>query len=230
MNFDQTIARPFFKLFLRSKRAYNYWFGRKGDIFRTICTYSVAFALTAVATEAVKNYVGYLRPVFFQECQPDDQYETCIGGEDDVDEAELRKSFVSGHASLAFCGGTLFTMFLERTIGLSSVEIAVAKRAPPPTTAQQQMSTDGARDTQQEELEPVDSYDLQSTDTTLYWSLAYRRNPGWRRLGSILALIPMAVATWVAASRVVDNLHFPADVVGGSVLGASIALYCHPLW
>ena len=31
-------------------------------------------------------------------------------------------------------------------------------------------------------------------------------------------------------SRVVDNVHFPADIVGGALLGGSIALFCNPLW
>jgi membrane-associated phospholipid phosphatase len=47
---------------------------------------------------------------------------------------------------------------------------------------------------------------------------------------SILCLLPLALALFIASSRVVDNKHFPADVVAGSVLGFSIARYFHFLW
>lgn len=56
------------------------------------------------------------------------------------------------------------------------------------------------------------------------------KDPLQYRLISLLALIPMGVALFIAASRVTDNRHFPADVVAGSVLGASIATFVHGLW
>ena len=37
-------------------------------------------------------------------------------------------------------------------------------------------------------------------------------------------LAPAFLALWIAASRVVDNDHWPADVVGGATLGAAFAL------
>jgi membrane-associated phospholipid phosphatase len=40
----------------------------------------------------------------------------------------------------------------------------------------------------------------------------------------------MGVAVFVAASRVADNKHHPADVVGGAVLGTSVSLFVHSLW
>ena len=39
-----------------------------------------------------------------------------------------------------------------------------------------------------------------------------------------LSATPALVAAWVAATRVVDNHHFPADIVAGSVIGSSFAL------
>lgn len=42
--------------------------------------------------------------------------------------------------------------------------------------------------------------------------------------------IPLFVAAWVAASRVRDNYHHPADVVGGAVIGMTCAMVTHPLW
>ena len=168
-----------------------------------INTYCVAFTLCGIATEFIKNYVGYLRPIFFDQCNPDDQYETCMGKYEEYDHfeiKELHKSFISGHASFAFCGGVLFALFLERTIGVTSVQVAV-----------------------------VNSRTNAMTGANIV-SMAYRKPPGLRKLGSILALAPVGVSIWVACSRLVDNVHFPADVVGGSILGGSIAIYCHPIW
>ena len=99
-------------------RACSKFLGNPGDLNRTICTYCVALTLTSIATEFTKNYVGYLRPIFFDQCNPDDQFEACQGMEankDYVAVKELHKSFVSGHASFSFVGGMLLTLFLERT-------------------------------------------------------------------------------------------------------------------
>lgn len=99
-------------------RACSKLLGAPGDLYRTICTYCVAITLTSFATEFTKNYVGYLRPIFFDQCNPEDNFETCQGMEhedDYVKVKELHKSFVSGHASFSFVCGTLLTLFLERT-------------------------------------------------------------------------------------------------------------------
>lgn len=50
------------------------------------------------------------------------------------------------------------------------------------------------------------------------------------RFISIFSLAPMALAVFIAVSRIVDNKHWPADVVGGAVLGASVANFVHGLW
>ena len=52
----------------------------------------------------------------------------------------------------------------------------------------------------------------------------------WHRVISIGSLAPMALATFIAASRVVDNKHWPADVVAGALLGASVSYFVHGLW
>jgi diacylglycerol diphosphate phosphatase/phosphatidate phosphatase len=60
--------------------------------------------------------------------------------------------------------------------------------------------------------------------------MEYTKPARIKKLYSVLALVPMAVAGIVAASRVVDNKHHPADVVGGAVLGTSVAWFVHGLW
>jgi membrane-associated phospholipid phosphatase len=167
-----------------------------------------------------QSYVGYLRPVFFENCNPDEDYLTCTGG-GDLPVYEVRKSFVSGHASTAFCGCLLFTLFMERTIGISSVEVAVAKRS---------QSTTTLAPLEEQPLDTEVQHIRSSGCGDIHWTVAYRSQPGLRRLGSLVSLLPMGVAVWVAASRIVDNVHFPADVVGGALVGASIASYCHNIW
>eukprot|EP00050_Salpingoeca_kvevrii_P022608 m.128910 g.128910 ORF g.128910 m.128910 type:complete len:291 (-) comp9761_c0_seq3:2649-3521(-) len=76
---------------------------------------------------------------------------------------------------------------------------------------------------------------------TLYfvWSLyvrpanTYFRHPvyGWRSVRRrwmasflfVACIHPLVVAFWVAASRVVDHRHSPADICGGAIIGITIA-------
>jgi len=41
---------------------------------------------------------------------------------------------------------------------------------------------------------------------------------------------PMLVAFFIIISRVHDDLHHPADVIGGSLLGGSIATLVFNIW
>jgi membrane-associated phospholipid phosphatase len=50
------------------------------------------------------------------------------------------------------------------------------------------------------------------------------------RLVSLACYAPVLVAVFVAASRVADNRHFPADVIGGAVLGGSVASLVFGIW
>ena len=160
--------------------------GRVGDAHATICVYLVSWGLTSLVTRAIKNYVGYLRPVFYDLCVPSDDLQECTSGDD-----EARRSFPSGHSSQTFCGMTLLTLYLLARFGVYSGTM-IAQEGP----------------------------DL----------MTYTKPPRIKKLFSILCLAPMAVAIFVASSRVVDNKHFPADVVGGSLLGGVLAWFTHGLW
>lgn len=55
---------------------------RLGAAHSTMCCYLVAFGLTVLTTFAVKNYVGYLRPAFYDLCVPTADYSECTADED----------------------------------------------------------------------------------------------------------------------------------------------------
>ncbi len=165
---------------------------RAGETHAAICTYAVALGLNALFTNFAKNYVGYLRPIFFHYCAPNNDYEQCTGNTDSV-----RVSFPSGHASQSFCGLTLFMLYLELTLGLSSVRV----------------------------WRPITR-----DDGTTELTVDYRKDPAIHRAISVLSLAPIFVAWFVATSRVHDNKHFPADVVGGTVIGVLVATFTFRLW
>ncbi|CAJ1910978.1 unnamed protein product [Cylindrotheca closterium] len=60
--------------------------------------------------------------------------------------------------------------------------------------------------------------------------MAYKQNSRYMRIMSIMCYFPVVIAIFIAASRVHDNMHFPADVVGGSLLGGSVAALVHQTW
>jgi membrane-associated phospholipid phosphatase len=157
---------------------------------KTACIYATGVGLTNILTNTIKIYVGYLRPIFYDVCDPNDTYEYCTSGNDDA----ARVSFPSGHSSLAFCGLGLLSFYLERMFGTSKL--------------------------QEWRLDPVSGERR----------LGQTRPVRLERIFSILCGSPFLLAGFIAASRVVDNKHFPADVIGGSVLGMSIAKFVHEIW
>lgn len=194
LNHSQTIPKAlplafYFPITAQCLLAFLY--GKRGDRQAALCVYFVAFGITFLATDMLKAYVGYLRPIFYQLCQPDENYEYCTA---QGASNSMRLSFPSGHASESFCGLTLLALFLHTRFGIPSVKKTIQK-LPDGTVA----------------IRPA--------------------GPCHRpRLLSILSLLPLALACFVASSRIVDNKHFPADVVGGALLGASVANFVHGLW
>lgn len=174
----------------------------RGDVHATLCVVLVAHGITLLITEWIKLYVGYLRPIFYEYCVPNDDYSACTSEDSDV-----RKSFPSGHASTSFCGLAILTMYLHRRFGIASVR---AFRSVPMScgTGHRTITTDAVR-----------------------WKVVYlTSHPLYYRLISVLSLAPMALAIFIAASRVVNNKHFPADVVGGAILGTGVSVYVNGLW
>jgi len=51
-----------------------------------------------------------------------------------------------------------------------------------------------------------------------------------KRLLSILSALPICLGIFISLSRVHDNFHHPADIVGGGMIGIGCALFSHGLW
>jgi diacylglycerol diphosphate phosphatase/phosphatidate phosphatase len=168
----------------------SYFVGGHKEFHKTSCVFFSGLGLTILLTNSVKLYVGYLRPIFYDICEPDEAYEECTSGED----REARLSFPSGHASFSFCGLVLLSLYLERSFGITKVRV------------------------------------WKHDESTGQIVLSHTSHPGLRRIISIVCYAPVLLAGFIAASRVADNKHFPADVVGGSILGSSVAMLVHGIW
>lgn len=72
-------------------------------------------ATTDLATDLAKNYVGRLRPFFYEKCEFDTEDATCRlpHAQQDL----LRQSFPSGHASLGTCAMLFTTLYLLGKVG-----------------------------------------------------------------------------------------------------------------
>jgi len=164
-------------------------------IHKTVCVYFLSIGLTQTLTNVAKLYVGYLRPNFYDLCQPDEDYEECTySGDGLVDHGhQARLSFPSGHASLSFCGLLVFSLFLEDSFGKTAIE---------------RKNREGEQQQQPQPQQPIKLI----------------------RILSILCYSPMLVAYFIAISRVHDNYHHPADIIGGSLLGGLIASLVFGIW
>jgi membrane-associated phospholipid phosphatase len=202
----------------------------QGLAHSTVCTYLVAFGINIVCTDLVKTYCGYLRPVFYDLCNPEAGSASCTSSS--RTEAGARRSFPSGHASMSFCGLTLLTLFLHTRLGMPSLRLPRHRTFHQDRGEAQQAPEDDNTDIPlalrqgNEHFEAI----VAGTGTAATSIGITAKDPIRYRCISILSLIPMGLALFIAASRVADNRHFPADVVGGSLLGASIASFVHGLW
>lgn len=80
--------------------------------------YALANGFTIGLTNILKNYIGYLRPNFYNRCSFTEDTLMC---NDSEEEEKARLSFPSGHSSLSFCGMTIFTLYLLRVFGVGGV-------------------------------------------------------------------------------------------------------------
>mmetsp|Transcript_52919 Transcript_52919/g.67859 ORF Transcript_52919/g.67859 Transcript_52919/m.67859 type:complete len:324 (-) Transcript_52919:18-989(-) len=88
-----------------------------GDLRAAVYGFSCSMATTNLVTNFAKNYVGRLRPFFYQRCGFDYQDFTCRLGAPESD--YIRQSFPSGHASLSMCSFLFCSLFLLGKINIS---------------------------------------------------------------------------------------------------------------
>lgn len=197
-------------------------YGPRTDIFDTVVVYLVTMGVSLLATEPVKWYVSWLRPNFYEMCEPDTDatFTVCQSHEP---EGEARHSFPSGHSVTAFGGLTVLTYYLNFRYGVPaflrsmrrSRRQAMAKKSP--TTTIQQGDENGHQVQTEGHSNSVIAKD--------------KRLLNRHRIISIVALIlPQGLAIFISASRIRDNRHFPADVVAGALIGGITALFVAPLW
>jgi diacylglycerol diphosphate phosphatase/phosphatidate phosphatase len=154
--------------------------GPRGDMHASMCCFLITVGLSWFLTDMIKIYTGQLRPNFYEMCNFNKQTLEC-----ETDSAHLlkesRRSFPSGHASLAFSSMTTLTLYLIGKVGIQR--------------------------------------HVHSKRITLCTRVWY-----------LLSFLPMLLAFFVAASRVHDFWHHPADVVAGSAIGIGCALSIHGMW
>eukprot|EP00536_Pseudo-nitzschia_multiseries_P008762 jgi/Psemu1/305971/fgenesh1_kg.229_\ len=151
-------------------------------------------------------------------CQPyydDEQAMVRCLDEDDPRTLDARVSFPSNHSGWGFCGMLLLSLYLEQRFGMSSISNSGNKCA---ITNDPSNITHG-RTKKSSRCQHGKKQQRQRRDRQSRY-----------RLLSLICYSPMLLATFVAASRVVDNKHFPADVVCGAVLGGSIASLVFGIW
>ena len=172
---------------------------RREMIHRTLCVYFLGIGLTYIITNVGKRYTGYLRPIFYDLCEPSYDYTECLSESNYYagasSEWEARVSFPSGHASFSVCSCLLFSLFLEHFFGKTAYMKTVAKP--------------NGSETQQQPLPPTTP---------------------WIRIISVLCYTPVLLGIFIALSRVHDNHHHPADIVGGTLLGGTVASFVFDIW
>jgi membrane-associated phospholipid phosphatase len=150
--------------------------GPSGDAHASLCTLFVAVGCSELLTDLVKLYCGRFRPNFYNMCGFDADSKECQL-QDLHRLHDARKSFPSGHASVAFSSMLVLSFYLTGKVGI--------QRCAP------------------------------SMKSKLYYMLAWT---------------PMLVAVFIAASRVHDFYHHPADIVGGCLIGGVCAVMAHGMW
>lgn len=181
--------------------------GESDDTHLTICVYFVANGITRILTDFLKFYCGYLRPNFYSLCEFDKEESlSCQGSAHALKDSRI--SFISGHSSFSFCCFTIFTLYLLRLFGVNGLYY----------------SRKGNNDNNDNIVIGNDLEDQRNQYPPKKASSAIIR------MISVLCICPMFAAFFIAASRVHDNHHHPADVVAGSIIGYAIAKFVYDTW
>jgi len=207
----------------------------RGDLHRTMCVYMLALAVNDVLTWILTAYVGYLRPNFYQVCQPNDTFEYCENESEENSHSIYGGSFPSGPVSFFFCSATILYMYLERTFGVSSLVqayVIVEEKEHCSTPAAAVDSNGGSKADEHDNNHEKDP--ATTTPSTLISTrplgLGYSAPPLKYRLVSMLCGLPLLAGLFLGASRIVDHRHHPSDVVAGSLMGIYIGYFFFTMW
>lgn len=200
---------------------------RHDEVHKTCCVYLMAIGLTQTLTNAAKLYAGYLRPIFYDLCEPDDGYEECTGEK----AHQGRVSFPSGHASMSVCGLLLLSLYLERSYGVTSYEnkkkeAALLLSSSSSSSPSASSVNAGNNDNDNSSRIRNDDDDGEQLSDQQRHILPIQ----FVRVLSVVCYTPMLLAFYIVVSRVHDNFHHPADVVAGALLGGSIASLIFGIW
>lgn len=207
---------------------YSFRFGHVHDVHAGTCAFLFAFGCNEIITNSVKLYCGYWRPNFYNYCGLDEDTMSC---EDEGNLSNSRKSFPSGHASSSFCGMTLFTLFFLGKIGLYRSYLHGQWNHNSNSNGNGNNNGGGLNITNMN----MDTSTTTST-TGVFNNMDAFKNEDIslflfkKRMLSILATLPMLVAVFTSASRVHDDMHHPADVVAGTIIGILCSSFSYGLW
>ena len=87
----------------------------RSSVFFAQIAFVGSMATTDLATDLAKNYVGRMRPFFYEKCDFNEESASCQLPLAQLD--LLRQSFPSGHASLGTCAMLFTTLYLLGKIG-----------------------------------------------------------------------------------------------------------------
>lgn len=190
-------------------------FGPKTDVMDTITIYLVTFGTTLLATEPTKWYISWLRPNFYEMCEPNETFTICESHEPS---GEARHSFPSGHSVTAFSGMTILSYYLHFRFG-----VAAYRRKLRGAQSQEKV---GEENEDVPEGGEKDIAENKETPGSINRSVLNRH----RIISMVGFIIPQGLAIFIGASRIRDNRHFPADILAGALIGVATALFVTPLW
>ncbi|OJT06736.1 Lipid phosphate phosphatase 2, partial [Trametes pubescens] len=85
------------------------------DIHHSVLGFYTTGGLTYLLTEFLKNRVGRLRPDFLDRCKWNKELKACTGKLDSI--LDGRRSFPSGHSSIAFAGMMFLSLWIAGATG-----------------------------------------------------------------------------------------------------------------
>ena len=100
-----------------------------GDVHASLCFFFVTVGISWLLTDCIKIYAGQLRPNFYKMCEFDKDTLQCESDNKHLIR-ESRRSFPSGHASLAFSSMTALSLYflgkvgIQRTVHLKRITLA----------------------------------------------------------------------------------------------------------